>query len=132
MKCSHTGLETPSKKLTEVVRMKNDHKCPFSPLYNICKRPQLVGDKANQHAELGSEMTYYLFIYLFLIFRAAPKAYGSFQDRVKLELQLPAYTTDTATPDQSLYHSSQQCWILDPPSEARDHTHILMDPNQAC
>ena len=37
---------------------------------------------------------------------------------VKLELQLPAYTTATATPDPSracdLHHSSWQRWILNP------------------
>ena len=42
----------------------------------------------------------------------------------ELELQLLAYTTATATPDLSqvcdVYHSSQQCWILNPLSEARD------------
>ena len=49
---------------------------------------------------------------------------------VESELQLPAYATATATWDPSpicdLYHSSQQCWILNPPSEARDWTCILM------
>ena len=42
-------------------------------------------------------------------------------------LQLAAYTTATATPDLSrvhdLHHSSQQCWILNTLSKARD----LMD-----
>ena len=38
----------------------------------------------------------YLFIYLF-IFRTAPMAYGSSQARGQAELQLPAYTTATAT-----------------------------------
>ena len=37
---------------------------------------------------------------------------------VKSELQLPAYTTATATPDPShvcdLHHSSWQCWIRNP------------------
>ena len=51
--------------------------------------------------------------------------------RFKLELQLPAYTTGTATWVPSLvcdlHHSSQQCWILNPLSEAGDHTHVLMD-----
>ena len=28
-----------------------------------------------------------------------------------------------------IHHSSQQCWIPDPPSEARYRTHILMDPS---
>ena len=50
---------------------------------------------------------------------------------VKSKLQLPAYTTATAMPDLShiynLRHSSWQCWILNPLSEARDWTHILLD-----
>ena len=50
---------------------------------------------------------------------------------VKLELQLLAYATATAMQDPScvcdIHHSSQQCWIPDPLSEARDGTHILMD-----
>ena len=45
---------------------------------------------------------------------------------VKLELQLPAYATATAMWDPShicdLHHSSQQCWIPDPLSKARDQT----------
>ena len=49
---------------------------------------------------------------------------------VELELQLPAYTTATAVQDLSrvcdLYHSSRQCQIPDPLSEARDRTYILM------
>ena len=42
---------------------------------------------------------------------------------VKMELQLPAYTTGRATEDLShrcgLYHSSRQCWMLSPLSGAR-------------
>ena len=55
---------------------------------------------------------------------------------VKLELQLPAYTTAIATWDPrhicNVQHSSQQCWIPDPLSEARDQTHSLMDTSQIC
>ena len=55
---------------------------------------------------------------------------------VELELQLLAYATATATLDPShvcdLHHSSQQPWILNPLSKARDQTHILMDPSQVC
>ena len=55
---------------------------------------------------------------------------------VKLELQLPAYTTATAMPDPSrvcsLHCSSQQCWILNPLSEARDRTLVLMDTSRVC
>ena len=50
---------------------------------------------------------------------------------VKLELQLPAYTTPTAIQDPSrlcdLHYSSQQCWIHNPLTEAREQTHVLMD-----
>ena len=50
---------------------------------------------------------------------------------VQSELQLPAYTTTTATPDLSqvcnLYHSSQQHQILNPLREARGRTRILTD-----
>ena len=50
------------------------------------------------------------------------------------ELQLLASTTATATADLScicnLHHSMWQCWILNPLSEARDRTHILMDTRQ--
>ena len=49
---------------------------------------------------------------------------------VTSELQLPAYATATATPDPRLAcdlpHSSGQCWILNPVTEAKDQTHILM------
>ena len=50
------------------------------------------------------------------------------------ELQLLAYTTVTAALDLScvynLYHSSQQHWILNPLSKARDQTGSLMVPSQ--
>ena len=50
---------------------------------------------------------------------------------VELELQLPAYTIVTAMLDPGcvcyLHCSSQQCQILNPLSEARDPTLLLMD-----
>ena len=55
---------------------------------------------------------------------------------VQLELQLSAYTTAIATRDRSrvcdLRHSSGQCQILNPVSEARDQTHVLMDTSRIC
>ena len=55
---------------------------------------------------------------------------------VKSELQLPVYTTATATQDPSqvcdLHHSSQQHQILNSLSEARDGTCILMDTSRVC
>ena len=50
---------------------------------------------------------------------------------VQSELQLLAYATATAMPDPSrtcnLHHSSWCCGNLNPLSEARDRTLILMD-----
>ena len=64
--------------------------------------------------------------FFFFFFRAAPVTYGGSQARVHLELQLLAYARATATPGPSrvcsLCHSSWQHWILNPLSEARDHT----------
>ena len=53
---------------------------------------------------------------------------------VESEMQLLAYTIPTAMPDVShicdLHHSSQQHWILNPLSEVRDQTSVLMDTSQ--
>ena len=65
-----------------------------------------------------------------VLFRAAPVAYGGPRPGVELELQLLPYTTATATQDPDC--SSQQCWISDPLSKARDRTRILMDTNWIC
>ena len=47
----------------------------------------------------------------------------------ELELQLPAYATSTPDPSHvyNLHHSSLQHWILNPMSEARDWTCVLVD-----
>ena len=73
-----------------------------------------------------------LSVFFFFFFFRAPVAYGSFQTRgIKSETQLQAYTTVIAARDQScicdLHHSSQQHQILNPQSDARDGTCILMD-----
>ena len=53
--------------------------------------------------------------------------------RIGVESQLPACTTATAIWDPSqvcnLLHSSQKHQILNPLSEARDGTQVLMDTN---
>ena len=68
---------------------------------------------------------------MFLLFRAALQHIEVPKLGVKSKLQLPAYTTATATPDPShvcnLHHSLWQCQILNQLSEARDRTRILMD-----
>ena len=58
---------------------------------------------------------------LFLLFRASLAAYGGSQARGLIRA--------TAA---SLHHSSQQCQILNPLSEAGDQTHNLMVPSHIC
>ena len=54
----------------------------------------------------------------------------------EMELQLPAYTTATAVWDLSricnLHHSSWQCQNLNPLSEDRVQTRVLMDTSRVC
>ena len=57
---------------------------------------------------------------------------------VESELQVLANATATATATAmqdpchicKLHHSSRQCWIVNPLSEARDQTLVLMDTSQ--
>ena len=87
-------------------------------------------------AAISFPLLFLFFSFLSFFFRATPTAYGKSQAGVKLELQLLAYVTATATPDQrcicDLHHSSQQCQIFNPLSGTREKTHILMDTSQVC
>ena len=53
---------------------------------------------------------------------------------VESELQLPACTATTATPDPRCvcdpHHSSRQCWILNPLSKAKGRARVLVDASQ--
>ena len=80
-----------------------------------------------------------VFIYLFICFLSLHLWHMEVPRLgVKLELQLPAYGTDTAiaTWDLShlsdLHHSSGQCQILNSLSEVRDRTCILMESFLLC
>ena len=94
------------------------------------KRSQVKKKKRKLVNILGREHVC-LFIYLFIFFMTACAAYGSSRRGVESELQLLAYTTATATLNLShifkLCHSLWQPWILNPLSEARDRTCILME-----
>ena len=76
-----------------------------------------------------------LFFFFFFLFRDAPLAYASAQasDRTgatALLVYARAIATLHPSHDCDLHRSTWQRWILDPLSEARDRTHILMDPSQ--
>ena len=111
---------------------------PPSEVIRICLiLQQLFGEKHVEHwlprMLIRDSMPrdfffFFLFVGPYLRHMEVPKP------EVKSVLQLPAYTTATATQDPSLvyylHHSLQQRQIPDPLSEARDQTCILMDISQ--
>ena len=79
--------------------------------------------------------TRFLCLFLFLsFFGTHPRHIEVPGPGVESELQLPAYTSATATQNLShvckIHHSSGQCQILNPLSAARERTCILMDTSQ--
>ena len=90
---------------------------------------------------LNSACNFFIFkfIYLFIVFclfRAAPVAYGGSQAmcviRAIAACLCHSHSTARSKPHLQPYHSSWQCWILIPLSEARDWTHNLMVPSRIC
>ena len=73
----------------------------------------------------------YIIFLLFFFLGLHPWQMEILQLGVESELQPTTYATATAPWDPSwiwdLYHSSWQCWILNPLGGARDQTQILMD-----
>ena len=76
----------------------------------------------------------FVFFCLFVFLGPLPRHMELPRLGVELELQLPACTTATATQDLSgvcdPHHCSRQCRVLNPRSEARDGTCLLMDTGQ--
>ena len=74
------------------------------------------------------------FFFFFGLFRAAPAHVEVPRLGVESELLLPTYTTARSDPSHvcDLHHSSQQHWIFNPLSRARDRTQVLMDTSWVC
>ena len=75
----------------------------------------------------------FLKVYLFIFFSGLHPQHLKVP-RLGVESELHLLATATAKWDLShigdVHHSSWQCWILKPLSEARDQTCILMDTSQ--
>ena len=67
-------------------------------------------------------VNFFFFFFFFCIFWGAPKAYGGSQARCQIRAVAASLC--------HLNHSSPQCQILNPLSEARVRTCILMDTSQ--
>ena len=94
-------------------------------------RPEIPRTDQHIGGILGNELGFFwggVFVYFS---RATPQHMEVPRLGVQLELQLPVYTTATATQDLicvcDLHQSPRQCWVLNPLSGARDQTHIFMD-----
>ena len=70
---------------------------------------------------LWDKPDWFYLLFFFLLFKAAPEAYGSSWTRGQI-----------GAAASGLCHSSWQCWILNQLSRARDWTWILMNTSQVC
>ena len=72
--------------------------------------------------------------FFFCLFWAAPLAYGVSQARGQIGAVASGlcHSHSNAGSEPHLHHTSRQRRILNPLSEARDPTHILMDTSRAC
>ena len=74
--------------------------------------------------------------HFFFLFAALQLLHRMEDPRLGVRDAAPGLRTATAMPDLSLVsdlqHSLRQCQILNPLSEARDRTRILMDTSRVC
>ena len=78
----------------------------------------------------------FVFAFFFWLFRATLLAYGSSQAKVRIRAVASSLHNSHRNLDLShichLLHSSWQLWILNPLSESKDGTCILMDTSRIC
>ena len=92
--------------------------CMFPFIWNSRKDKAIVTESVSVERSEGTDYTeaWENFFFLLFLFRLHPWHMEVPRLGVRLELQLPAYATATATRDSShisdLYHSSWQHWIF--------------------
>ena len=114
--------------------------CGSVPIKLYCRKQITAQIRPSGHSlpAHDGEQCPYFYIYLFSLFLGrgdAPEAYGGSQASGLIGAAAAgAYTTAIAMPDPGrvcdLHHNSQQRWILNPLSEARDRTRVLMVPRR--
>ena len=72
-----------------------------------------------------------VFFFFFALLGLNPQHMKVPRLRVESELR-QSHSNVEFEPCLRLHHSSQQRQILNPVSEVRDRTHVLMDPSQVC
>ena len=81
-------------------------------------------------------MLLFILFYFFCLFRAAPKAYEGSQARGLIRAVAAglhhSHSDVRSEPVCDLHRSSRKHRILNPLSEARDRTHVLMDTSLVC
>ena len=94
------------------------------------------GAQAQVNGQQASSSSFFFFFWSFCLSRAAPAAFGGFQARGSIRAIAAGLPHSHSKWDQSricdLYHSSWQCLILNPLSEAGDQTGVLMDASRVC
>ena len=88
-----------------------------------------------QRLERKNHVIHMCFLFCFVhLFRAAPASCGDSQAKSLIRAVAAglrhSHRNSGSEPNCSLPHSSWQCWILNPWSEARDRTCVLMDASQ--
>ena len=81
---------------------------------------------------LDTNLNWANFFFVFCLLRATPVAYGASQARRRVEAVAMTTATWYLSHVCNLHHSSWQCWILNPLSEARDRTRVLTDISRVC
>ena len=110
----------------------------FSLTNSISKVCRQTAKLSNRLLKLSCVLVirFVIFFLSFVFSGLHPPAHGGSQARGRIGATAAAYARATAKPDPSricdLHHSSQQRWILNPLSEARDGTCNLMVPSQIC
>ena len=91
--------------------------------------PHHLGTHAYYHPDGCSVLWFkcFFFVLFCLLFSAAPAAYGSSQARGWMGAAAAWIDMQDLSCICHLHHSIQQCWTLNPLSEARDQTHILTE-----